>query len=113
MFDKKIMSWKSVIKSTLPRREELSKQQKSAIRNPLGMDRYGRTVIVLSEGKPSSSRFFWISKSGNIEKTITQEELGLNSVIFLHYQLLPDGNILAQYLDLKNKRYRIIQISDL
>ena len=97
-----------------PRRPELSAQLKRAMSTPLGIDTAGAAVVVLFEGRPLSPRFLRLSPSGEAA-AVTLEELGMDSAPLgtffpsQHFQLLPDGSILAQYTT--PDQYRIIQLT--
>ncbi|HUV03858.1 MAG TPA: hypothetical protein VMX94_01985 [Armatimonadota bacterium] len=106
--------WETVAQGALPRRAELSRLREKALTLPVGMDEQGRAVVILFEGKPLSQRFIRIAPSGAVANAVTLEELGYDSAPLgkyfaaSHYQVLPDGSVLAQYAN--PERYRIIRI---
>lgn len=106
--------WETVIDGALPRRAELSQLREKALTRPLGIDEQGRALVILYEGKPLSQRFIRIASSGVVTNILALEELGLDSAplgkyfVPEHYQLLPDGSVLAQYAT--PERYRIMRI---
>jgi hypothetical protein len=107
-------AWTMAFSGAFPRRPELSAQRKRAMSTPLGIDTAGAAVVVLFEGRPLSPRFLRLSPSGEAA-AVTLEELGMDSAPLgtffpsQHFQLLPDGSILAQYTT--PDQYRIIQLT--
>jgi len=106
--------WESISSASIPRRPLLSAQRKQARLRPLGVDSEGRVAVALFEGRPASVRFVRLSISGEILSAVTLEELGMAPAPLYsffaaeHYQLLPDGSVLAQYAT--PERYRIIRV---
>ncbi len=113
-YDPARRTWEGVRRLNLPRRQELYEQRKSALAGLLGLDEQGRFIFSLSEGKPSSRRYFVVSPSGSVAKSVTFEELKSASPelraysSWSHLQFLPDGSILAQYAS--PERYRILRM---
>ena len=116
-------TWKTVGQGALPRRKETSGKRRIADVEPLGVDAQGRAAVVFGEGnyiaqfasKIDSIRFVRISSRGTILNTLSPEKIGLDGAIlngkyfsYKHYQLMPDGSILAQYATLD--RYKILRI---
>lgn len=109
--------WETTANGSLPRQSQLYEQKKSIISNVLGMDNKGNITIALYEGKPLSLRFIRISDKGEIQNIVNLSDIGLDQEIIggkyfapsEHYQLLPDGSILAKYATLE--RFKIVKIT--
>lgn len=106
--------WNTPVTGRLPRQPELSVPLKEASVHPIGLDKQGRLVVVVSEGILYPQRFIQALPTGEVVKALTLEDLGFRSRTLseypytVKYQLLPDGSILAQYASAD--RYRIIRI---
>jgi len=112
-YDADTKAWTKVSSRALPRRPQLWAQRKQAFLAPLGVDADGAAAVVLSEGTPLSPRFLRLGPSGEVA-ALTLEDLGVDSAPLgtffapQHFQLLPDGSILAQYAS--PERYQVTRL---